>query len=434
MIVIKKRRGKKIKKLITNQLIVPYNAGLLLKYDCHINVEVCSTVKSVQYLFKYVYKGNDRAMIRLRAKKENVRVAVDEIKNYVDSRFISAPEAFWKLSEFFMHGRYPSVLPLDVHLDKKQFVLYPKNDLDGTKAACDKAKRTKLTAWFENNAKELENPLTGKTGNLVEPSGPKLFYHQYPRYYTWNTDKKIWKRRVNGQWQIGRMHSAFPSQGERWFLRILLNHVKGATSFQDLLCYENETYDTFKKTCAARELLMDDKEWDKALHEASRIQTGQQFRRFFVMILKENHPVEPLKLWHKFKDHMITDIWYEYKIKHRISSNNIPSNIKKLLYNTALFQICDILESYNIFPIDHDLIKPNKTECIQSQCKEIQYETSFDQNECKKIYDNNIAKIKNNNEQQNVFEQIMSAVYNDDDANNSKKVFFLDAPGGTVCI
>ncbi len=60
-----KNKGKKNqkRKLVTNRLIVPYNPGLLLKYNCHINVEVCSTVKSVKYLYKYVYKGGDRAVI-----------------------------------------------------------------------------------------------------------------------------------------------------------------------------------------------------------------------------------------------------------------------------------------------------------------------------------------------------------------------------------
>lgn len=33
-----------------SEFVVPYNPYLLLKYNAHINVEVCSTVKSVMYL------------------------------------------------------------------------------------------------------------------------------------------------------------------------------------------------------------------------------------------------------------------------------------------------------------------------------------------------------------------------------------------------
>ena len=31
-----------------------------LKYNAHINVEICTTIKACKYLYKYVYKGNDK--------------------------------------------------------------------------------------------------------------------------------------------------------------------------------------------------------------------------------------------------------------------------------------------------------------------------------------------------------------------------------------
>lgn len=50
---------------VSNEFVVPYNPYLLAKYDAHINVEVCSTVKSVQYLYKYIFKGHDAATLEL---------------------------------------------------------------------------------------------------------------------------------------------------------------------------------------------------------------------------------------------------------------------------------------------------------------------------------------------------------------------------------
>ncbi|XP_008184146.1 uncharacterized protein LOC103309715 [Acyrthosiphon pisum] len=50
---------------VSNEFVVPYNPYLLVKYDAHINVEVCSTVKSVMYLYKYVYKGHDAATLEV---------------------------------------------------------------------------------------------------------------------------------------------------------------------------------------------------------------------------------------------------------------------------------------------------------------------------------------------------------------------------------
>ncbi|XP_039600649.1 uncharacterized protein LOC120523396 [Polypterus senegalus] len=50
-------------KKIDNSWVVPYNPYLALKYNCYINVEVCASVKSIKYLFKYVYKGHDYANV-----------------------------------------------------------------------------------------------------------------------------------------------------------------------------------------------------------------------------------------------------------------------------------------------------------------------------------------------------------------------------------
>ncbi|GBL85450.1 hypothetical protein AVEN_34631-1 [Araneus ventricosus] len=61
---------------IDNRWIVPYNPWLSKKYNAHINVEVCASVKSVKYLYKYVYKDHDEAPIKL---KNDDNVNHDEI-------------------------------------------------------------------------------------------------------------------------------------------------------------------------------------------------------------------------------------------------------------------------------------------------------------------------------------------------------------------
>ncbi len=46
-----------------NRWVVPYNPYLTMRYQCHINVEVYSSITAVKYLYKYVYKGHDRALV-----------------------------------------------------------------------------------------------------------------------------------------------------------------------------------------------------------------------------------------------------------------------------------------------------------------------------------------------------------------------------------
>ena len=46
--------------VFTNQDdVVPYNPHLSAEVDCHINVEVCASVKAVKYIHKYIYKGEN---------------------------------------------------------------------------------------------------------------------------------------------------------------------------------------------------------------------------------------------------------------------------------------------------------------------------------------------------------------------------------------
>jgi hypothetical protein len=63
---------------IDNRWVVQYNPYLLLKFNCHINVEICSSIKCVKYLYKYLFKGADHANIVISEK--NNELGYDEIK------------------------------------------------------------------------------------------------------------------------------------------------------------------------------------------------------------------------------------------------------------------------------------------------------------------------------------------------------------------
>ena len=62
---------------------------ILLYIIYYISVEACVSMKSLKYLYKYVYKGHDAANIQLQLVTN-----YDEISMYEDASYVSPPEAF----------------------------------------------------------------------------------------------------------------------------------------------------------------------------------------------------------------------------------------------------------------------------------------------------------------------------------------------------
>jgi ATP-dependent DNA helicase PIF1 len=67
--------------------------------------------------------------------------------------------------------------------------------------------------------------------------------------------------------QVGRIVSAHPVEGERYYLLVLLNHVTGATSYVDLRTVDGVTLPTFREAAERRELLESDNTLDDCLTE-----------------------------------------------------------------------------------------------------------------------------------------------------------------------
>ncbi|XP_074277038.1 uncharacterized protein LOC141600694 [Silene latifolia] len=131
---------------LDNRSIVPYNPGLLLMFDAHINVEWCNTAKAIKYLFKYISKGPDKATFMIKDDSQ------DEVKAYLDCRYLSASEAAWRIFEFEIQERYLAVIRLPVQLKGEQAVIIMDHDV--LQVVIDKKSNvdTMLSAWMKKNA------------------------------------------------------------------------------------------------------------------------------------------------------------------------------------------------------------------------------------------------------------------------------------------
>ena len=86
-----------------------------------------------------------------------------------------------------------------------------------------------------------------------------------PTYYLFNKTNKKWvQHKRNGDKIISCMYSVNPKEHERFYLHVLLLHVPGATSYEDLKTMNGYTAITFHEACKLMYLLDDDAEWDNA--------------------------------------------------------------------------------------------------------------------------------------------------------------------------
>ncbi|CAG8561858.1 4656_t:CDS:2 [Racocetra fulgida] len=77
-----------------------------------------------------------------------------------------------------------------------------------------------------------------------------------------------YRLQIRDEAAIGRLYMVQPLEGERYYLRILLTCVKGATGFDHLKTVNGYLCASFKEACIRLGLLQDDTEWDACLLEA----------------------------------------------------------------------------------------------------------------------------------------------------------------------
>ena len=100
--------------MVENTWIVPYSPILSKAFKTHINVEYCSSVKSIKYVCKYVTKGSDMAVIG---------VERDEISKFQMGRYVNCNEAFWRIFSCPIHERHLTVVHLPLHSERMYSVL-----------------------------------------------------------------------------------------------------------------------------------------------------------------------------------------------------------------------------------------------------------------------------------------------------------------------
>ena len=198
---------------------------------------------------------------------------------------------------------------------------------------------------------------------------------------------------------------------ETYSLRILLHHVRGPTSFEDLRTVDGVLMMSFHEACQKLGLLEDDKEVQNAMREACSIRFGDQLIFFFGCILEFCRPGDSLGLWIMFKSELSYHMVHKMKLSEEVAENLVLQKLKMQLGRTG----CDLKE-FNL--PEPKLIETNANPSV------IIAETSYDKDDLLKQARDCVKQM--NEDQLGIFNEVIDSVMN-----GKGLMFCVNAAGGT---
>ncbi|XP_074265068.1 uncharacterized protein LOC141587485 [Silene latifolia] len=264
-----------------------------------------------------------------------------------------------------------------------------------------------------SNEKRIRTPLTEffKINNNNEhKTTERYLYSQFTEHYRWDKTERTWFKRRNKLLVIVRLVFVSPSEGERYFLRLLLNHVKSPKSFEDLKTVNGHCCSTYQEAALELRLIEEDNMVDLCLAEACNVQMPSALRRLFATVLIFCQPKDPVNLWDKYYTALSEDF--------RRDHPNDAYTVRVLTVQKFEQHLEAMGKSLRTFGLSHlsetqDIVLRRTRDIIDALNAPIP-------KECVK------CRSSLNPEQQQVFDTIVEHV-----RENKPGAFFVDGPGGT---
>ena len=361
-----------------------------------MNVEYCASIKAMKYLFKYHFKGFDMATAQLTTADVQIN---NEVTTYQTKQYVSSPEAFWRIFQYDMVKINPPVMKLLVHLEGEQNVVYNKDE-ESAQEAVAKKMTTHLTEFFATNAR---NP------------DLKLKFEDFPLTFCWRDG--TWHRQRTNTMQIGRVTSIHPSNGEVFYLRMLLKNVECPKSFKDICTVDGIECETFKEACLKLDLLVDDGEWHACMKEAATHQFPKSLRNLYCNIVLFCQVADPSKLFEENMDGMLEDFVHR---AHDLLTDLEYEDQVNYAMNDCMRALNRSFQQFNKSNADFGLPMPVETRGAIHQHPD----SSKIDPDARTFYDANVNLL--NEGQQNIFHILTTHI-----DNNKGGFYNIDAPGGT---
>ncbi|TKW30492.2 hypothetical protein SEVIR_2G043401v4 [Setaria viridis] len=338
---------------LDNIWVVPYNPYLLRFFNCHINVE-----------------GHDRASVSVTGADDEGEI--DEIRQYRNARWVTPPEALWRIYGFELSKINPSVMQLKLHLPNTHMVSYHGKEKIENVINRDGTKRAMLTAYFE--------------ANRLHEKARGILYRDFLECYTWKKQGKFWQqRKQKATYHVGRIVAAHPN----------------------LRTIDGKIVPTFQASAEKRGLIEVDNTIDNCMIEAELFRMPSSLRQLFAIILVFREPNNIRTLWNNHLEAMSEDYSRTYKCKHMIQQmvlKNIRDMLQSMGKNIWSLPLPEIDEQQNT---TNDVPREIEESTIEVDPEDASLHTYL------------------NKEQRATYEKILAAVNSD-----SGGLFFVDGPRG----
>ncbi|XP_076047299.1 uncharacterized protein LOC143028820 [Oratosquilla oratoria] len=143
-------------------------------------------------------------------------------------------------------------MTLDLHLEGENEIFYDERTSE-RELERRVRKDTQVTAFFKLCSR-----------NTFAAS---LLYHELPHHFIYNAKCSCWEERQGPTFSLGRIRAVTTRTVELFYLRLLLTHKPGPTSYEDLRTIEGVMHPSYREAVKALGLLSDEETWKMTILE-----------------------------------------------------------------------------------------------------------------------------------------------------------------------